>query len=494
MSQNIDIGDRTKSSLFWNLSLPVLYQAVRLVISIIIARILDPKDFGILGIASAIVFYTNSLTNFGLSQALVQRKNICERHINSIFTINFSISIILSILTIMFSKDISIFFNTPESKNVFRALSAIFIITSFEVIPLSLLKREIRYKTISLIEFIAGGCQTGITLVMAILGFRYWSLVCGLLSKQVLKFILLNYRVKWVPRIKYEHKCVKEIFNFGWWNFLLAQSNFLSHYLDKFIIGKFLGPISLGYYDKAFSLAFMPIQAIAVKISEVMFASFSRNQDDINKAKEHFTKLISTTSLICFPIFLGMAVIAPFFVIILLGDKWKAMIVTLQILSLAFTFYSLTNIIGAINLGAGNYKGYIIIRLFGILFILLMCLFFVKKGIEVVSAIILIESFMMVILSFDITNRSLLIPWLCFIRAIIPPLSGAVIMFIIVKLLSFLVFGEINMMNLFILTSIGIMIYMTWVFIIDFEETRFLREELRIRVIKAKHMIMKSHS
>lgn len=488
-----DIGERTKSSLFWHLSLPGVYQVARFGISIIIARLLDPKDFGIQSIASAIVFYANTLTNFGFAAALVQKESISEDHMSSIFTMNLVISITFSLVAFIFARDLANFFNTPELKNVLRAISAVFLITTFDVIPLNLLRREVKYKIISLIEFIRGFCQIGVTLTMAALGFQYWSLVYGLIAGHLLGTILVNYQAKWIPKIRYHHSSVKEVLNFSWWNFLLSQSASLNNNLDTFIVGKFLGTVSLGYYDKAFSLANMPFQTISLKISDVMFTSFSRNQADKDRLKNHFLKLVSFTSLIIFPVFLGLVAIAPYFVLILFGDKWKPMIISFQVLSLSFIFHSIVNIIGSINLGAGDYKAYIIRRLYGILFILIMLLLFVDKGINVVSLVILIESIFITILGFNVTKQCVSVTWLSFSRAIKPALTGSVIMFMIVKLLSMILI-EMTIINLFFLISVGIIAYTMWLLLIDFKEIRFLKVELKNRMVKEKKMATPSHN
>ena len=145
LSQDTDIGSKTRSSLIWNTSLKIIYEVFRFSISIIIARILDPKDFGIMGMASMIVFYANSMTNFGFNLALIQRKEINKDHVNSVFTIDIAISFIFTVVVVLLSTPIASFFRTPELTNVLLVLSLVFILTSLYKMPQTLMKKNVKY-------------------------------------------------------------------------------------------------------------------------------------------------------------------------------------------------------------------------------------------------------------------------------------------------------------------------------------------------------------
>jgi teichuronic acid exporter len=172
-----DIGNKTKESLIWSTFLPAVFQLLLLAVSILIARILSPEDFGIMGIASIIIFYSDSFSSFGFSTVLIQKENISREHVNTVFTINLSISICLLLLTCILSKTAAIFFNVPELRTVFPVMSFIFIITTFYTIPETLLRRDMHFKSISKIEYIKGTSQSLIALLLAWLSFQYWSLV-----------------------------------------------------------------------------------------------------------------------------------------------------------------------------------------------------------------------------------------------------------------------------------------------------------------------------
>ena len=190
----MDISSKTKSSLYWNVALKIIYEVFRFATAIIVARILDPKDFGIVSIATMVIYYANSFTNFGFNQALVQRKDITEKHINSVFTFDLVISLAMGLLALLSSDAISRFFNSPESADVIRILSLVFILTTLHDLPYILLRREIEFKTISIVDMFREIGMSLLTLVLAYYGFSDWSIVWGHLVPLFLAAILLYSR------------------------------------------------------------------------------------------------------------------------------------------------------------------------------------------------------------------------------------------------------------------------------------------------------------
>ena len=351
-----DLGSKTKSSIIWTTLLKGFYQSYRFVLSIIIARMLDPEDYGIMSIATILVFYANGITSLGFNASLIQRKEINEKHINSVFTVNMTISLVLMIFLILMSNQIALFFNIPELRNVFLALSPIFILMVLFQMPVCLMKREVNFKTIAIVDFYRGFFQSSVTLILAFLGYKFWALVIGLITSYVVGLLYIYVKVKWKPRIQYHHGSMKEILNFGIWNFMRAQSININEYADRFIIGKFLGPQLLGFYDKAFSTLDMQKQAFTIHFNAVMFSSFSRIQSEKNRViRKYLTKSINAISLITFPVNTGMFFLSTYFVLVLLGSKWEPMIVPLKILCAVFIFSTLSGLIASLNVGLGNY-------------------------------------------------------------------------------------------------------------------------------------------
>ncbi len=480
-----DFSKRVKESLVWNTVLPISMQVFRFVISIFIARLLNPVDFGIMGIAGVVVFYADSFTNFGFSTAIVQRKDISERHIQSIFTINLAISLLLT-AGLWFSADgLARYFNLEELKGVLRALSIIFILTTFYTIPVTLLRRNLSFKTVSQMDFLRGATIALISLALAWMGFEYWALVIGLISTNLLSVIVINLKVSWRPRIMYDHQAVKEIINYAGWSFINAQLRLLNDYIDKFFIGKALGPVSLGYYEKAFGLAFMPVESVANRIGGVMFSTFSRYQSENEKLLEYVEKATVATAVLCFPLFVGLLSVSSHFTIACLGEKWAPMIPPLDVLLLSFALTSLTTIPSTLSLGAGRYKTQVTWRATCLVFLIVACYIASRYEILYVAYAVLAYSALFMVGSFQIAKGVTGLTWRLFIASIAPAASGTIVMYALVASAARLYFPEYTLSNLAILVGVGAVAYTLWMACIDFPRTRFLRNEV-FRIVKSR--------
>ena len=479
-----DLGQKTKESLIWNISLSGVFQIVRFAISIVIARILDPKDFGIMGISSILIFYANSLSTFGFITALVQKKEISLKHINSLFTIDLGVSVFLTLSTCILAVPVAHFFNTPELRNVFWVLSSVFMITAFYDTPAALLRRDLSFKLHAKIDLVRGIVQSLSTLLLAYLGFAYWSLVIGLVLANLSGSIIINYRSAWIPKIQYDSKAVKEMFNFASWNFVAAQVRLLNDYIDKFIIGKFLGPITLGFYEKSFGVAFMPVENVAYKIGGVMFSTFSRSQTDKKQLENYLGKSIITISVCCFPIFIGLVSVAPYFVVPLFGEKWAPMLPSFKILLIAFLVSSLSYIINTFNIATGRHREQIIRRACCLIFLVVPCLLVVKLGIEMVAIVVLGYQILFLFVSFQLTREKISVTWSRFLYWLSPAFSGSIIMFFAVTFSANSFFSKVNLTNLILLVTLGGLIYTAWLLLINFPQSKFLKDEVLARIKK----------
>jgi len=484
-----DYDQKTKESLIWNTMLPVAFQVFRFAIAIVTARILDPKDFGIMGMASIIIYYANSISNFGFSNAIVQRKTIDSRHINSIFVINLVISIFLTLLILLTAESLAEFFQVEELLYVFYAFSSIFLITAFYTVPVTLLRRELDYKEVSKIEFLRGAVQSVSALIFAMLGWQYFALVSGLILSNLVATIWIQSKVTWRPSLNFDKQAVSEIFNFSVWNFAVTQIRLLNDYVDKLIIGKFLGPILLGYYEKAFSISFMPVDILGNRISGVMFSSFARQQEDRQKLVAYLEKSLVLLSTLCFPIFIGIFTVTPIFVTTLLGEKWEPMIVPLKILLMAMLVGSLANQVSVMNISTGNYKSQIRRRAICLVLFTTACLSLVHYGINTIAAVYLGYQVLFLVLSFQLTKKELSVSWLIMLRNIWPALGGTLVMAAAITTLKVFIFPRTSFLNLVILTFTGVCLYSASQFVFRCHQNEFLLDEVLAMVNKFRKRI-----
>lgn len=454
-----------KSNLYWNTLITIPSQIICFVISIFIARILAPTDFGIMAITMMTIGYANLITNFAFNQALVQKVITNKKVINSIFTLDLIISISLAATFFFGSEYISLFFNSPECKYTVRVLCLVFVVTTFQAIPYAILRRDMDFKTVSKIDVFHALSTSILTLIFAINHFQYWSLVYGQLISLIITTIALCIKAKWVPHFQYSHDSMKEVYHFGIWNFLGAQLNFFVRHIDKIIIGRFFGPLSLGYYDKSMSIAVVPSSSLIMNINSVMFSAFSKNKDSKSRLQEHFKKSLTIVSIISFPIYTGLITVAPYFVQSLLGEKWNPMIFPFQIILLGFLFKSFGGLISSMNVGIGKYKNHTLrLLLSGIIFVI-MCFILLRFNLNGIALSFVIFSFTQFFLSTSLGISEIGISWKHVIHSILPAFIASMIMFLVVQCLAAYYLTRWDISNLALLSAIGATVYVLILFV-----------------------------
>jgi len=469
-TENNDQAVSVKSNLYWNTLIRIPSQIAYFAISIIIARILMPRDFGILGIAMMLIGYANVFTNFGFNQAIVQKRIVDKKTLNSIFTFDLSISTLIATGFFFAAGFIAEFFRTPECAKAIRVLCLVFIITSFYGLPHAILRRDMNFKAVSLLEVVHSGLMALLTLLLAIKGWGYWALVYGQLVPLFVIAFVLCVKARWMPLIYFNNPLMKRVYDFGIWNFLRAQLSFISQHIDKFVVGRWLGPVSMGFYDKSKTISGVPNDSLLININAVMFSSFSRNQDSKGDLQEQFKKSLTLTSIIIFPIYTGLIVVAPYFVHSLLGEKWSPMILPFQIILFGFFFKSLLGLIANFNVATGKYRNDSLRLLVAVIVFALACFLFLRFGLNGIAFSFVVFSFTLFVLGMSLSISQIDMSWMQVIRSMLPGSLAAFIMGLSVETVSYFFLTKHTISNLIFLSTIGAMIYI-FCLLIDRNET-----------------------
>jgi len=467
-----------RSDLYRNTLLRIPAQIVFFITSIIIARILDPRDFGIVGISMIIIGYIDLFTNFGFIQAIIQKKIRDVNTLNTIFTFNMALSILLAITLVVFAENLAAFFNAGESKHAIQVLSVIFIITAFQIIPTANLLRDMHFGELAIGEFIKRCSAALVTLVLALMGFRYWSIVIGHLSAGVIVVIWLCLKARWFPSIIYLHTQMKNLFDFGLWNFLNAQFAFYADNIDKALMSKFHGLLMLGFYDKSQSISRFPISALMLNINAVMFSSFSKDQGEKLRVRKNFLKSLTLISALGFPVYTGLIVVAPYFVYGLLGAKWSPMIASFQIIlggCLLRTVYGLSS---ELNIGIGNYKSNVVRLFVSAVIFTVACFLLIRHGLIGISCSFLLYSSILTLLGVSLAKKGIGISWSHVARSVLPGLKASLIMAAVVFLLSRFYCVAYTVLNLLILSLAGSVLYFFLMMIEKNEIITYIRTSL----------------
>ncbi len=486
MNEEQNNGEKksTRVQIYWNTLIRLPPLLINLIISIIVTRLLAPKDYGILGISMMLIGYANLFTNFGLSEAIIQKDISNEKIYHSIFTFNLLISLLLACGFYLTAGLIAEFFQSPECKMAIRVLTLYFIITSFPVIPNAILRKDMNFKAVAYFETIQSLLMSLITLTMAWRGYGYWALIYGQLIPLAVVSAIFCIKAKYIPNIYYNHSLMKDTYNFGGWTYFRTQLLFLSQQVDKFIIGKWLGPVQLGFYDKALSLGATPYETITTKITAVMFSSFSLNKGNIPKLKESFMKAVALISFINFPIYLGLITVTPYFVYIILGNKWAPMIVPFQIIQLGLLFISLGGLTASLNVGVGKYKSHTLRFLLALVIFLMSCIVLLRFRLIGIAIAFCIFNLSQIILLLSLSKKEIGINWKDIIHSIRPAVVASLVMFAVTQIFAILIFKKYNTLNMLILIITGVLCYTSVVLFskneIAFELIRILKKIIKI--------------
>ncbi|MCB1948203.1 lipopolysaccharide biosynthesis protein [Nitrosomonas sp.] len=349
----MDIKAKVLSGLRWTISARFASQLFSWMVTIIVIRLLNPEDYGLLAMATVFISFLILLNTLGLDAPLVQKKDLTEDERRRIFGIIILANLAIFVGLFLTAPFIAQFFDEQQLTAIIRVLSLSFLIDIFLLLPLAKLDREIAFKHRSIIEFVTAVISSLATLALAYYGFGVWSLVYGSLLSHLLRTIGMNLIAPSWCKPDFSLTGLKQLFLFGSYVTMERGLWHIHSESDKLIGGRFMGADLLGYFAVASHLASFPIQKLSSLIQSIAFPAFSKAKQITDKTGIYFLKANQVACVITFPVFLGISCVAPELVKIFLGEKWVSAIIPLQILALVMPFRALGNIITPLLWGIG---------------------------------------------------------------------------------------------------------------------------------------------
>jgi len=309
-----------------------------LLVFILLARLLDPKDFGLIAFARLFIDYLNSFSGQGLDMAVIQRKEITDQHLNSAFWINNLMAAIFALLLYVIAPFIESYFSESGVTNVLRVLIIVFLINSLIRVQVAILMRNYQFKQLAISGLAAsiGGGAVGV--ILALKGYGVWSLVFQQVSSMVIAVLLLWNASNWRPSLTFSVKAAKELYVFAVKAFYDQQLTFVSKRIDEALVAFFLGMTLLGYYSVAKRIFETAVELIYGVLSKVLVTVFSKAQDDIASIIEQTRRINILMAAISFPIFVLASVANQEIVLFLFGEKWRLASTSFAILMLSGLF------------------------------------------------------------------------------------------------------------------------------------------------------------
>ncbi len=335
------LKDKTIKGVGWSAVDQVSNQGITFLVSLVLARLLSPDEYGLIGIITIFISVFNIFIISGFNAALIRKKNANDRDFNTVFWFNMAVSIVLFGVLWFIAPSIADFFERVELTALIRIMGVLLLINAFALIQTTILTKQIDFKKQTKVSLIASISSGTIGIGMALCGLGVWSLVGQQISRQGFNSLFLWIWSKWRPRLEFSTTSFKELWGFGWKLLVSGLLNTIWGEMYQVIVGKFYAPATLGQYARAHQFARVFSSNLTTIVQRVSYPVLSSIQDDRERLKEGYRKVIKSTMLVTFICMLMLAAIAKPMVLVLIGEKWLPCVVFLQLICFSMMLYPL---------------------------------------------------------------------------------------------------------------------------------------------------------
>lgn len=347
------LKDKTVKGVAWSGIDNVAHFGVSFIVSIVLARLLSPDDYGLLGIITIFTAVCQTLINGGFTSALIRKKDATEDDYNTVFIVNFVMSLSLYVLIFVCSPLIAEFFRREELIALTRVSSFGMIIGALAMVQQTRLTKRIDFKTQTKITITTSVTSGIIGIIMALTGFGVWALVVQVLMTQSLRTVLLWLANKWIPKLRFSSESFHELFGFGWKMMISGLIDTVWKELYQVVVGKFYSPATLGQYTRAKQFSTLFSSNLTSVIQRVTYPVLSNIQDDKERMVAAYRKIIKITMFVTAISMFFLGAISEPLLYCLIGPKWHEAAVYLPLICITGSTYPLH----AINLNMLQVQG-----------------------------------------------------------------------------------------------------------------------------------------
>ncbi len=314
-------------------------ELVTFIVSIVLARLLDPSVYGTIALVTVITTLLQVFINSGLGSALVQKKDADDLDFSTVFFFNTVLCIVLYVGLFFAAPLIAAFYEIPELTAIIRVLGLMLVVSGISNIQQSYVSKKMIFKKFFFSTLSGSICAAIVGIVMALNGFGVWALVAQSLTNVTVSTIVLWFTVKWRPKLMFSFNRLKRLFSFGWKLLVASLINTLYNDIRQLIIGKQYSSADLAFYNKGKQFPNLLVTNLNTAIDSVLFPVMSEEQKNKDTVKAMTRRAIKTSSFIMWPMMIGLAVCAEPLIRVLLTEKWMFCVPYLQVFCLVYTFY-----------------------------------------------------------------------------------------------------------------------------------------------------------
>lgn len=347
------LKSKTVKGLGWSAADNITKMGFTFIVSIVLARLLTPDEYGLIGILTIFISVFNAIVDSGFTNALIRKKNAVDIDYSTVFYTNLVMSIVMAVALFFCATPIAKFFGREELVALTQVMSCIVVINALSIVQKARTTKAIDFKTQTKVTFIASLASGGIGIAMAYMGYGVWSLVGQQISAQLLITIFFWVFNKWFPKLEFSWISFKEMWSFGWKLLVSSLIDTTWKEIYQVVVGKFYSPATLGLYTRAKQFSQMFSSNLTSIIQRVSYPVMSSIQDDKERLKSAYKRVIKTTMLPTFVLMFGMAAVAKPMILVLIGEKWLGCVPFLIIICIYGSLYPLH----AINLNMLQVQG-----------------------------------------------------------------------------------------------------------------------------------------
>ncbi|KKE79858.1 lipopolysaccharide biosynthesis protein [Bacilli bacterium] len=353
MSTNKQLQKKTLNGLIWSFVDLMANQGIQFIIMIILARLLLPEHFGLLGMVMIFVALSQTVVDSGFSQALIREKNVERIDYSTTFIVNIVFSIFIYTLIYFIAPLVSQFYSESQITRILRVIGLVVFFQAISIVPRTILTRNVDFKTQTKVSITASISSGIIAITLALAGYGVWALVYRIVIQKAVESLMLNYVNRWKPVMEFSVLSFKKFYSFGWKLLISGLIDTIYQNIYYVIIGRMYMKRDLGLYTNARQIRDALNKGVTSSIQRVTYPVLSSIQSEEERLKYGFKKVIRLTAYVFFPIMLGIAAIADSLLVLLLGQKWESAVLYFQLLCVAAILFPMH----AINLNILKVKG-----------------------------------------------------------------------------------------------------------------------------------------
>jgi teichuronic acid exporter len=394
-----NLTTKTVSGIFWNGIQKFSTLGIQLLITIIIARILSPEDYGLIGMLAIFTSLGAILLDSGFGQALIRKQNVTVEDYSSVFYSQIFLGLIIYAILYSLSAQIASFFNTPRLENISKVIFLIFPINSIGLVHTTIMRKELKFRQFAKITILSS-IASGITaVVLAYSGFGVWTLVIQMLSQSLFLSVFIWVIIKWRPSFCFNIRTIIEIAPFGLSLLGIGVIKTITRNIYTLIIGKFYPLSEVGYYNQAKRFEEIPTHSITGIIQSVSYPVLSIKQSDDAKLKSGYRKIITQTMFIITPLMLILLAAADNLFLVLLTEKWVPAVPYFRLLCVIGVLYPLHSINENILKVKGKGKKLIVLEILKNILLFVSILITLKISITALLVGSIVTSFISIIIN-----------------------------------------------------------------------------------------------